>query len=138
MVRGHVVPAHSGHPSDFVCEAVETLPDKARMERFLNREGTEAEVAFRTIVARHGPMVLGVCRHILQQQHDAEDAFQATFLTLARKAGSIHDRRVLARWLYEVAYRIAMRARTNGVLQRAHERQGGEMAATVTLDNHGW
>jgi RNA polymerase sigma factor (sigma-70 family) len=83
-------------------------------------------------------MVLGVCRHILNQLQDAEDAFQATFLVLARKAGSIRDRRVLARWLYEVAYRIAMRARTNGVRRRTHERQGGEMAATVTNDNHGW
>jgi RNA polymerase sigma factor (sigma-70 family) len=83
-------------------------------------------------------MVLGVCRHILNQLQDAEDAFQATFLVLARKAGSIRDRRVLARWLYEVAYRIAMRARTNGVRRRTHERQGGEMAATVSIDNHGW
>jgi RNA polymerase sigma factor (sigma-70 family) len=83
-------------------------------------------------------MVLGVCRHVLNQLQDAEDAFQATFLVLARKAGSIRDRRVLARWLYEVAYRIAMRAKTHGVRRRAHERQGGEMAATVSIDDHSW
>jgi len=119
-------------------ERFEPLSDEQLLDRFVNRDDEAAEAAFRTIVARHGPMVLGVCRHILIQHHDAEDAFQATFLVLARKAGSIRDRRVLARWLYEVAYRIAMRAKTNGVRQRTHERQGGEMAATVSGDNHGW
>jgi RNA polymerase sigma factor (sigma-70 family) len=119
-------------------ERVETLSDEQLLDWFLNRDDGSAEVAFRAIVLRHGPMVLGVCRHILNQLQDAEDAFQATFLVLARKASSIRDRRVLARWLYEVAYRIAMRARTNGVRRRTHERQGGEMAATVSSDNHGW
>ncbi len=119
-------------------ERLETLNDEQLLDWFLNRDDGSAEAAFRAIVVRHGPMVLGVCRHILNQLQDAEDAFQATFLVLARKAGSIRDRRVLARWLYEVAYRIAMRARTNGVRRRTHERQGGEMAATVTSDNHGW
>ena len=119
-------------------ERVETLTDEQLLDWFLNRDDGSAEEAFRAIVLRHGPMVLGVCRHILNQHQDAEDAFQATFLVLARKGGSIRDRRVLARWLYEVAYRIAMRARTNGVRRRTHERQGGEMAATVTNDNHGW
>jgi RNA polymerase sigma factor (sigma-70 family) len=119
-------------------ERFEPLGDEQLLSRFLNRDNKAAEAAFRAIVARHGPMVLGVCRHILSQHQDAEDAFQATFLVLARKAGSIRDRRVLARWLYEVAYRIAMRAKTNGVRRRAHERQGGEMAATVPIDNHGW
>jgi RNA polymerase sigma factor (sigma-70 family) len=119
-------------------ERMEALDDEQLLERFLNRDDGSAEAAFRAIVVRHGPMVLGVCRHILNQLQDAEDAFQATFLVLARKAGSIRDRRVLARWLYEVAYRIAMRARTNGVRRRTHERQGGEMAATVSMDNHGW
>src|SRR3954471_8993394 len=127
------------HPhAAVVAEWSEPLCDEELLDRFMNRDDEAAEAAFRTIVARHGPMVLGVCRHILIQHHDAEDAFQATFLVLARKAGSIRDRRVLARWLYEVAYRIAMRAKTNGVRQRTHERQGGEMAATATLDNQGW
>jgi RNA polymerase sigma factor (sigma-70 family) len=112
--------------------------DEELLERFLNRDSETAEAAFQALVVRHGPMVLGVCRHILNQLQDAEDAFQATFLVLARKAGSIRDRRVLARWLYEVAYRIAIRARTNGVRRRTHERQGGEMSSTVSIDNHGW
>jgi RNA polymerase sigma factor (sigma-70 family) len=122
----------------FAEERLEGFSDEQLLDRFLNRDDASAEAAFRAIVVRHGPMVLGVCRHILNQLQDAEDAFQATFLVLARKAGSIRDRRVLARWLYEVAYRIAMRARTNGVRRRTHERQGGEMAATVSTDNHGW
>ena len=95
-------------------ERVETLSDEQLLDWFLNRDDGSAEVAFRAIVIRHGPMVLGVCRHILNQLQDAEDAFQATFLVLARKAGTIRDRRVLARWLYEVAYRIAMRAEQAG------------------------
>src|SRR3954465_6889419 len=116
----------------------EALCDEQLLDRILNEDDATAEAAFRTIVVRHGPMVLGVCRHVLNQLQDAEDAFQAVFLVLARKANSIRDRRVLARWLYEVAYRIAMRARTNGVRRRAHERQGGEMAATVSIDDHSW
>src|SRR4051812_21432331 len=116
----------------------EPLSDEQLLDRFINQDDEAAEAAFRAIVVRHGPMVLGVCRHVLNQLQDAEDAFQATFLVLARKAGSIRDRRVLARWLYEVAYRIAMRAKTNGVRRRAHERQGGEMAATVSIDDHSW
>jgi RNA polymerase sigma factor (sigma-70 family) len=138
MVTGQLKMMGSQSGAAGVEERVESLSDEELLDWFLNRSGGAAEVAFRAIVVRHGPMVLGVCRHILNQLQDAEDAFQATFLVLARKAGSIRDRRVLARWLYEVAYRIAMRARTNGVRRRTHERQGGEMAATVSIDNHGW
>ncbi len=69
--------------------------------------------AFRELVHRHGPMVMGACRQILRQSHDADDAFQATFLVLVRKARSIHVRDSLAPWLYKVAYRTAMRARAS-------------------------
>jgi len=136
QLRLVVSPSHSHAPVD--AEQLEALDDEQLLDRFLNQDNEAAEAAFRAIVVRHGPMVLGVCRHVLNQQQDAEDAFQATFLVLARKAGSIRDRRVLARWLYEVAYRIAMRAKTNGVRRRAHERQGGEMVATVSVDDHSW
>jgi len=138
MLTGRLKVVGSHPHAAAAAERFEPLGDEDLLDRFLNRDDEAAEAAFREIVARHGPMVLGVCRHILNQHQDAEDAFQATFLVLARKAGSIRDRRVLARWLYEVAYRIAMRAKTNGVRRRAHERQGGEMAASVTHDNHGW
>ena len=70
-----------------------------------------AEAAFRELVNRHGPMVLGVCRQILRHPHDADDAFQATFLVLVRKARSIRVDGSLAPWLCGVAYRTARRAR---------------------------
>src|SRR5215831_11606307 len=138
MVTGQLKIVGTPLDSAGVEDRIESLSDEELLDWFLNRADGSAEAAFRAIVVRHGPMVLGVCRHILNQLQDAEDAFQATFLVLARKAGSIRDRRVLARWLYEVAYRIAMRARTNGVRRRTHERQGGEMAVTASIDNHGW
>src|SRR5436189_5966027 len=70
------------------------------------------EAAFEALVWRHGPMVLGVCRRVLRDAHEAEDAFQATFLALARKAGSVGQRGTLAGWLYRVAYRASLQARS--------------------------
>lgn len=83
--------------------------DAQFLDRFI-RAGDEA--AFELLVWRHRRLVLGVCRRILGDYHDAEDAFQATFLTLARKAESIGRRESLAPWLYQVAYRTALTARS--------------------------
>jgi RNA polymerase sigma factor (sigma-70 family) len=77
--------------------------------------------AFDELVRRHGPLVWGVCRRILQHDQDTEDAFQATFLVLARKASSISKKHCLAGWLYRVAYRIALRARANRARRKAQE-----------------
>ncbi len=112
-------------------EEIGQLPDDQLLDRFLGQDERAADAAFQVLVRRHGPMIMGVCRHVLGQVHDAEDAFQATFLVLARKASTIHDRRVLGRWLYEVAYRIAIRSRAHAARRRVHERQGAEMAAAV-------
>ena len=95
--------------------------DAELLERFLARGEADAEDAFATLVARHGPMVLGVCCRMLPASHDAEDAFQATFLVLAR-AASIVRRERLASWLYGVAVRIAKVARRRAVRERAAER----------------
>jgi RNA polymerase sigma factor (sigma-70 family) len=130
-VSGNPVMIDSDHlSSDIAVERIDTLDDAQLLERFLGGGGEVAEAAFSSLVVRHGPMVLGVCRHVLSQHQDAEDAFQATFLVLARKAASIRDRAVLGRWLYEVAYRTAIRAKTQANKRRAQERQGAEMSAT--------
>src|ERR1700740_3197174 len=83
--------------------------DAELLARFLQRRH---EAAFELLLWRHGPMVLGLCQRLLRNEQDAEDAFQATFLALARKAGSIANGEALTSWLYKVAYRAACRARS--------------------------
>jgi RNA polymerase sigma factor (sigma-70 family) len=105
--------------------------DQELLGQFLEGDEAASAAAFQALVTRHGPMVLGVCRHILERLHDAEDAFQATFLVLARNAGTIRDRRVLARWLYEVAYRIAVRAKTRSTRRKNQEKEAAAMSAVA-------
>ncbi len=83
-------------------------------------------------MARHGPMVLSVCRGILRDPGDAEDAFQATFLVMVRKAATIRGRQVLGGWLYQVAHRVAIQANKATARRRAREREGGLMASART------
>jgi RNA polymerase sigma factor (sigma-70 family) len=87
--------------------------DEQLIEEYLTAGRDGAGRAFEDMVRRHGPMVMGVCRRVLRHHEDAEDVFQATFLTLARRAGSIRNRRVLGAWLCEVAHRMALRKRTS-------------------------
>jgi RNA polymerase sigma factor (sigma-70 family) len=98
------------------------VSDGQLLERFT--EGRE-EAAFEVLVRRHGPLVLGLCRRLLHNHHDAEDAFQATFWVLARKAGSIARHTSLAGWLYQVAYHTALRARARTANRQRWERRAG-------------
>ncbi len=92
------------------CGVVGSLSDEQLLDRFVARRDETGEEAFAELVQRHGPMVLGVCRRILGDAHEAEDAFQATFLVLARKASSVVRREKVANWLYGVAVRTAREA----------------------------
>lgn len=84
------------------------LTDEVLLERYTSRR---EDAAFAALVRRYGPLVLGVCRRVLHHEQDAEDAFQAVFCVLARRAGSIRHRATVGAWLHAVAYRIAWKAR---------------------------
>lgn len=90
------------------------------------------EAAFRALVDRHGSMVMGVCRRVLRDTHDAEDAFQATFLVLARKAASVVPRDLVGNWLYGVAYRTAQKARVSRTRAHAAKRRAFDRVAAMT------
>jgi len=100
-----------------------TTPDEQLLARFVARQDDEA---FAQLVRRHGPTVLRVCQAVLRNTQDAEDAFQATFIVLARKAASLAQPELLANWLYRVARRAAQHARARVAKQCARERAGGD------------
>jgi RNA polymerase sigma factor (sigma-70 family) len=114
---------------------LESLNDGQLLERFI---ATREEEAFAALVRRHGPLVLGVCRRLLRGSADAEDAFQATFLILFRRARSLDRRGSLAGWLYTVAYHVALRARTGAARRRQQERRAVEMPRTECPAEEVW
>jgi RNA polymerase sigma factor (sigma-70 family) len=109
----------------YLSQAVQPLEaaeetDGQLLERFVTRR---ENAALETLIRRHGPLVLGVCRRLLHDEHDADDAFQATFLILIRKASTLESRPSLAGWLYGVAQRVALNARKARARRPRSERQ---------------
>ena len=127
------------HGLDSPCSPVRAQPatepsDTHLLLSFVTQKNREA---FEALVQRHGPMVLSVCRRVLRDRHDAEDAFQATFLVLVRKAASIRRPELLANWLYGVAYRISLRSKANASRRRLLERQTVTMPTTEPVTDVG-
>jgi RNA polymerase sigma factor (sigma-70 family) len=117
--------------------AIGEQTDRQLLERFMGGDRTAAELAFTVLVRRHGPMVFRACRAILGDSHAAEDAFQATFLVLARKAAGLWVRGSLGPWLLAVACRTASCARTAASRRRAHERTAAERAPEA-IEDQSW
>ena len=108
--------------------AFDAMSDGQLLEMFVRRR---EESAFAALVRRHGPMVLGVCRRVLRNSQDAEDAFQATFLVLVEKASRLRRPELLANWLYGVAYRTALHARQRAARRGAREREVAAMSSPL-------
>jgi RNA polymerase sigma factor (sigma-70 family) len=102
------------------------LTDEDLLERFASGGGQSAGVAFAALVSRHGPMVLRTCRAALRNEHDAEDAFQASFLILARRGGTLWIHKSVGPWLHRVALRVATRARAVTARRIRRERNAAE------------
>ncbi len=116
--------------------AVGKLTDGQLLERFSTGRGDAAELAFAALVERHGPMVWRLCRGVLADPHTAEDAFQATFMVLVKKAGGLWVKDSLGAWLHQVAFRTASSALKDELRRRRHERRAAEMAATSCGVDH--
>jgi RNA polymerase sigma factor (sigma-70 family) len=106
-----------------------TWNDGQLVARFLSGQD-ESEAAFRTLIHRHGPMVMGICRRVLGDEHAAEDAFQATFLVLVKKAGKLRDSDLLTNWLYGVALRVSRREKAKA---KAARRRVSQLALSDDL-----
>ncbi len=113
----------------FETGAVGGLTDGELLARFVSRPGDPAEAAFAALVERHGPMVLRACSATIGDEHEAHDAFQATFLVLARKAGTIRAADSVGPWLHEVARRVSACARSASARRGRHERQAAERSS---------
>jgi RNA polymerase sigma factor (sigma-70 family) len=113
------------------------LSDRQLLERFTSSDRETAELCFSALIKRHGPMVFRTSQAILRDPHDAEDAFQATFLVLARKARSLWIRDSLGPWLFQVACRVAACARSAAHRRRGHERKTAGTRASM-VEHRTW
>jgi RNA polymerase sigma factor (sigma-70 family) len=135
MIDGYTVPA--GGPYRLPAGGIPgEEPSDGHLLRQFVRFGDQG--AFGVLVRRHGPMVLGVCRRVLRHAHDAEDAFQATFLVLVHKAATLAQPNLLAAWLHGVAYRTALHARSRTILRGQREREAASMSPATVLPDTTW
>jgi RNA polymerase sigma factor (sigma-70 family) len=116
-------------------QRVKALPDEELLRRFSTRHD---EAAFAALLRRHGSMVLDLCRNMLRNEADAEDAFQATFLILAQRAGAIRQKSSVGSWLHGVAYRIALKTQAAFARRQKHEARTSGPAPTLPPDNLSW
>jgi len=125
-------------PTDRVADSSKSaLTDGRPLALFVDDRGEAAEAAFATLVERHGPMVLRACRRVLRNAHDAEDALQASFLLLARKARSLRDRDTPAPWLYGAACNVSADARKAITRRAAAQRRMTDMARAWHAESKG-
>src|SRR5437763_2284216 len=135
MATGHVIGVIQHLRRAMLLRDGAGLTDGQLLEDYLSRRD---EAALAALVQRHGPMVWGVCRRVLFNHHDAEDAFQATFLVLVRKAASIASRELLANWLYGVAHQTALKARATAAKRKGRERQVTDMPEPAVTQHDPW
>ena len=123
-------------PSEFAltraADGGSAVTDRALLQRFVSRQD---EAAFAELLARHGAMVRGMCQRVLANPDDADDAFQATFMVLARKAAKVSWQESIAGWLYQTAHRIALKARTSLLRRRAHENEAANMPRAQAISD---
>ena len=118
-----------GSGADLRRGASSALSDGQLVDRFLGPAGETSEQAFEALVTRHGPMVLRVCQQVVGNRHDAEDAFQAVFLVLARSGGSVRRQESVASWLYGVSLRVAARFRKGQIRRRVEHQSDDDLDA---------
>src|ERR1700687_4611866 len=135
MATGHLSGVIQHLRRAMLLRDVAGLTDGQLLEDYISRRD---EAALEALVQRHGPMVWGVCCRVLSNHHDAEDAFQVTFLVLVRKAASIASRELLANWLYGVAYQTALKTRATTAKRRGRERQVTEMPEPEAVQQEIW
>ena len=134
MVRGEQETALRNVRMLFAVGTTGSLTDRQLLEQFRSRAGDAAEAAFAGLVERHGPMVIRTCRSVLRDEHAVEDAFQATFLVLVRRSGSLWVQDSLGPWLFQVAMRVSSSLRSAEIRRRRCEEKRAQQTETAVFD----